>query len=155
MEIFLKWLSGIAGVITLFLFWKSWKENMESIKLLCNNLTPWQFMFFLVLLAACLSLWGWRVKVRENKEKNDLSKKASISLNRPIEIIRRPEGQQYLVEGDTCYYIPDPPTFEYLRVYFGFSWDDSNLMLFDDIKKKYIIGKQLPSVLSYCPKQNN
>lgn len=61
--------------------------------------------------------------------------------------------RQYLVEGNTCFHIPDPPTFEYLGSYFGFSWSDSKLMLPDQIDHKFIKGKQLPSILKYCPKE--
>lgn len=153
MENFWKWVARIAWLIAIFLFLKSWRNNMESIRLFWDNLTPWQFIFFLVLITAFFALWRWRLKVNENKDKKiGSSTKASINSNRPIEIIRNPDGYQYLVEGNKCSHVPDPPTFEYLGRFFGFSWADSKPMLSEDIKSKFVMGKQLPSILSHCPK---
>ena len=58
---------------------------------------------------------------------------------------KRPEPQ-YLVEGENYFYIPDPPTFEYLGKVFGFSWDTSEPMLPHDIESKFIKGTALPSI---------
>ena len=154
MEKFWEYVLKISAIMGILLFWKSWGENMKSIKLFWENLTPWQFMFFLILLVIFFSLWRWRLNVNENKDKkNSLSPKALINSNNPIEIIKRPEGHHYLLQGGVCSHIPDPPTFEYLGRFFGFSWFNAKPMSFDDIKANYIIGEQLPSILPHCPKQ--
>ncbi|MCX5830537.1 MAG: hypothetical protein NT140_01350 [Deltaproteobacteria bacterium] len=70
----------------------------------------------------------------------------------PVEIIRRPEGHHYFVQDGICRHIPDPPTYEYLGMFLGFTWLDARTMLFDDIKKKYSIGEPLPSIESFFPK---
>ena len=79
-----------------------------------------------------------------------------FSRNRPqnkrIHIINDSK-RHYLVEGKFCSHIPDPPTFEYLGRYFGFYWADSKLMTHDEIKRKFTIEKQLPSILLDCPKK--
>lgn len=69
-----------------------------------------------------------------------------------VRVISNPQGYQYLVQGNNCCHIPDPPTFDYLGSYFGFCWADSELMLPDEINRRFTIGKQLPSILLYCPK---
>ncbi len=63
-------------------------------------------------------------------------------------------GGYYLVEKNNCYHIPDSPTNEYLKEYFGFNQNDVKQMVMNDIKSKYIIGKKLPSILPYCLKQD-
>lgn len=60
---------------------------------------------------------------------------------------------QYLVKGDTCCHIPDEPTFNYLGSFLGFTWTDSKSMTHDEIKRKFTIGKQLPSIKLHFPKK--
>jgi hypothetical protein len=144
MENFWKWARNAAAIIAIGLFFKSWRENMESLYFFWNHLTPWQVLFFLVLCFAFFSVWRWKLRANETRS-------GTISNTRPIEVIHNPEGYQYLVDGDVCSHIPDPPTFNYLASLYGFTWGDSKLMLPDDIKTKYTIGKQLPSVLLHCP----
>jgi hypothetical protein len=146
MENFWKWVTRISGVIAIILFLKSWRSNMKSIELFWNNLTPWQFIFFLVLITAFFALWRWKLNVRKGK-----NAKMSLNLNKSIRIIKNPRGYHYLVEGSNCYHIPDPPTFNYLGSYFGFSWSDTKEMMPDEISQKFTVGRALPSILSHCP----
>jgi len=62
------------------------------------------------------------------------------------------DNMYYLVEGKTISHIPDWSTFEYLGAYFSFSRADAKKMSPEDIDRKFIKGKQLPSILSHCPK---
>ena len=79
------------------------------------------------------------------------SKELVSTKKAPFEIIRRPEGHHYFIQGDVCRHIPDPPTYEYLGAVLGFTWLDARTMLFDDIKKKYSIGEPLPSIMAHFP----
>lgn len=156
-EAFWKWEVRISALMGIYLFWKSWGENMsiDSMKLIWDKLTPVQFLFFSVLLFVFVSFWRWRLAIKKDKEEREiyLQKYQQVS-NKPPNIIRNPEGYYYLIEGNNCLHIPDKPTLEYLGSYFGFKWSDAKTMLDDEIKQKFVIGKQLPSITLHCPTQD-
>jgi hypothetical protein len=96
---------------------------------------------------ACITYWIYLVIRRLFKRT-----KVSIKVD-SVRVIKNPAGYQYLVEGDTCFHIPDPDTFNYLGNFFGFTWNDSRLMLPDEIKNNFKMGKALPSIRVYFPKK--
>jgi hypothetical protein len=104
----------------------------------------------LCVFFACLIYWAYLLIIFI-KHRNKL--KVSINSG-SARIISNPDGYQYLVEGDTCFHIPDPDTFNFLGNFFGFTWRDSQLMLPDEIKRNFKIGKALPSIRVYFPKLN-
>lgn len=67
-------------------------------------------------------------------------------------VIKNPLGYQFLVEGNTCHHIPDVPTFNYLAGLYGFNWSDSKEMDAEEIRRKFTVGKQLPSITLYFPR---
>ena len=81
--------------------------------------------------------------------------KGLINTKKRVRVIRNPTGYCYLVEGNTCSHIPDPPTFEYLGSYLGFQWSDLETMEATEIKRRFNIGKQLPSIRLHFPKIEN
>jgi hypothetical protein len=81
--------------------------------------------------------------------------KRLVNKKRNIRIIRDPRDPYqftYLVEGNKCYHIPDPETFNYLGSYLGFSWNDLEDISADDLKREFTIGRQLPSIRAQLPK---
>jgi len=103
----------------------------------------------LCILSVCVIYW-----IYFGVQHSSFMKKL-IGTKKRARIIRDPRDAQqftYLVEGDKCYHIPDPPTFNYLGSYFGFSWRDLEDINTDDFKRKFTIGKQLPSIQLYVPK---
>ena len=142
-----KWVARIAWFIAIFLFLKSWEDNMKTIRMFYDTITPWQFMLFLVLVGAFFALWKWRLNsIIKRRFPNTLS-----DLMKSVRVIKNPQGYQYLVENDKCFHIPDPDTFNYLSNFFGFTWDDSEEMQPDDIKRKFSLGRTLPSIRAYFP----
>ncbi len=72
--------------------------------------------------------------------------------SKPVRIIKNSKSYHYLVEGNSCFHIPDPETFNYLGSYLGFSWSDAKEMLPDEISRRFTIGKALPSIRLHFPK---
>lgn len=105
------------------------------------KMDPYKLAVWCIFIA-CVIYWGYLL-IMLVKHRNRPT--ASVNL-RPVRVVRNPAGYQYLVEGNTCFHIPDPPTFNYLGSFFGFSWDDSELMLPDEINRRFTIGRQLPSI---------
>ena len=69
-----------------------------------------------------------------------------------IRLIQEPSSEKcYMVKGKKISHIPDPPTFLYLGSYLGFSWNDVEIILQDEIDRKFTIGAPLPSILKYFP----
>ena len=96
---------------------------------------------------ACSMYWIYRIAMFLVERRNPLKRL------KDVRVIRNTiTGYHYLIEGNNCQHIPDPPTFEYLGRYFGFSWNDAKPMEPDDIKDTFVMGKQLPSILAHCPK---
>ena len=102
----------------------------------------------LCVFIACLIYWVY-LFIMFIKHRN--RPKRSINLG-SVRVIRNPDHYHYLIQGDTCCHIPDEATFNYLGSFFGFTWDDAELMLPDEIKRRFTIGKQLPSIKLYFPK---
>lgn len=74
MEQFWKWLARIAWIVAIVSFLKGWLSSMEGIKLFWNNLTPWQFIFFLSL--AVILFESIRFFFRLNGRVNNIDKQA-------------------------------------------------------------------------------
>lgn len=72
--------------------------------------------------------------------------------SKPVRIIKNFKSYHYLVEGNSCFHIPYPETFNYLGSYLGFSWSDAKEMLPDEISRRFTIGKALPSIRLHFPK---
>jgi hypothetical protein len=143
METFWKWIPRVAGIIAIGSFLKLLLGgNMETIELLWNNLTSWQIAFFVSLFVVIFSLW--MLELEKNK-----AKKTSLIMSSDS------DGKIYLVEGKTCSHIPDPETFQYLERFFGFSSSNIKRMPSEDIKGKFVTGRQLPSIKFHFPKHGN
>jgi hypothetical protein len=133
--------SALINIGSFLMLLSGW--SMESIKLFLVNLNPWYFVFFVSLVVVLFALWKEKLRISRPPAPPERS------------LIRDPsDGKVYLVEGKTCYHIPDPDTFNYLGSYLGFSMGEVKQMTTDDIKSKFIIGKQLPSIKIYFPKSN-
>lgn len=144
METFWVWLPRAAYIVAIVSFLKGYK--MDDIKLFWNILTPWQFLFYASIIAIFIP--SIRNTIISIFHKGRVIK----STNGNVHVIRSPDDRHYLVDGNICSHIPDPPTFEYLGSYFGFSWNDAKLMLPEDINSRYTVGKALPSIRLHFPK---
>jgi len=106
----------------------------------------------LCIFIASLIYWVYFLMVSLIQHRNPI--KVLMNLKEHIRVIKDPDaGKCYLVEGNICLHIPDPPTFEYLGSYLGFSWSDLETMTPAEIKRKFNIGKQLPSIQLHFPKK--
>lgn len=94
---------------------------------------------FVIFICVLLYVKWWK-----STSNNSAPDKLVIELDRPIEVIKIPQGTQYLVKNNVCYPIPNKETFEYLGRIFSFTWNDSKLMQPDEIKQKFSIGRELP-----------
>lgn len=102
----------------------------------------------LCVFVICTFYWIYFVAQHSKFMKGLINKKG-------IRIIRDPRDPQqftYLVEEKKCCHIPDPETFNYLGNYFGFSWKDLEDINTDDFKRKFKVGRQLPSIRPCCQK---
>ena len=75
------------------------------------------------------------------------------SRSKHIRVIKNPRDKPiYLVIGNICFHIPDMLTFEYFGKYFNFSLSDIEEIPFEEMKRKFTIKRNLPSIGSYSPK---
>ena len=101
------------------------------------------------ILGICVIYWIYFAVQRSNFIKG------LINIKKRIRIIRDPRDPErftYLAEKNMCFHIPDPETFSYLGSYFGFSWKDLEDVSSNDFKRKFTIGRQLPSIRAFFPK---
>ncbi|MGA2317409.1 MAG: hypothetical protein ABSG71_13640 [Thermodesulfobacteriota bacterium] len=101
------------------------------------------------ILGICIIYWIYFALQHSNFIKGLINKDKRIRIIRDP---RDPQGFTYLLEKDICCHIPDPETFNYLGNYFGFSWKDLEDINSDDFKRKFKIGRQLPSIRACCQK---
>jgi hypothetical protein len=94
----------------------------------------------------------WHLKVGRKPQNKSSAENTLFSRNSP-DVIVDSERYYYIIENGSRFHIPDPPTFEYLGKYFGFKWSDAK-MVGDDEAKKLNTGRQLPSILPHCCKDN-
>ena len=141
----MKVLNIITGIITILMFiFLLFPESLKEVM----KMDPYK-LGVLCVFVACLIYWIYSLITFLIRRRNP--QKVLRNVKESVQVINDSE-RHYLVEGNICSHIPDPPTFGYLGSFFGFSWTDSKLMLPDDIKRKFVIGKQLPSILLHCPK---
>jgi hypothetical protein len=132
----------IFGAMTILSFiFALFPSTLEEVR----KVDPYRLIAFCVF-AVCIFYWGYSAIQRFGLLGGVLQKK------RGVKVIRNPQGYQYLIEGNSCCHIPDPPTFHYLGGLFGFTPADSKVMESEEIKRKFTIGKQLPSITVYFPK---
>jgi hypothetical protein len=129
-------------------------DIMKAINLFLGNLDFWSSALVVSLFITVVSFCIWRFLVNKDRNKKiSFSTKIAMCSNSPVEILKDGE-KHYMVKDGICSHIPDQPTFNYLGAFFGFSWGDAKLMSFDDIQKKFIMGKHLSSIRSYCSEQD-
>jgi uncharacterized protein with PQ loop repeat len=130
----------IFGAMTaLTLIFTIFPSTLDAVK----KMDAYRLIVFCIL-GICVLYWIYAV-LHSNFVKRLLNIKKPIVINDPS------DGYQYLVQNNTCYHIPDPETFKYLGQIFGFKWADSKPMPLDEIKKKFIIGKDLSSIKLHFP----
>ena len=128
----------ISGFIVLYL-WEFWKVKEAKLQII-TFLVDW--------FPLCMGVLGFLIILLIIS----LLHNQFFSRRSRVRVIRNPQGYQYLVEGNGCFHIPDPATFNYLGSFFGFSWPDSELMLPEEISRRFTVGRALPSINPYCPK---
>jgi hypothetical protein len=147
MKKFLKWALIIAtlvsGLYTFYLIGKDVYPHLKGIDMaiLIDHLAS-VVVILIFLLSGGILLYGWYTENLKRRNIFHISK-----------IIKDPQGAHYIVKGNTCYVIPNEATFEYLGKLHGFWWNDAKPMSSEDIKRKFVMGKELPSILEHCPKK--
>jgi hypothetical protein len=112
-----------------------------------RKMDPYRLVVICVLIV-CVLYWIYFAVQNFNLMKG------LVKTKRHPRIIRDPRDPQlftYLVEGNKCYHIPDPPTFNYLGSFLGFSWKDLEDIPTEDFKRKFIVSRQLPSIQTFFP----
>ena len=136
MKIFDLMVGAITILTLIFALSPSTLEEVRSVD-------PSKLIVFCMLIL-CIFYWI-RFTIR-----HFLPKKKRVRIIRDS---RDPDHFTYLVERkNICFHIPDPETFSYLGSYFGFSWKDLEDFSPEEFKRKFVIGRQLPSIRSYFPK---
>ena len=138
-------LIGITNLVAfIFLIFPS---SLESVK----KMDQYKLVVLCVFIA-CLIYWVYFLVISLIQHRNPL--KVLMNFKEHVRVIKDPDaGKCYLVDGNTCLHIPDPPTFDYLGSYLGFSWADLETMTTADIRHKFTIGKALPSIQLHFPKK--
>ena len=113
-----------------------------------RKMDPYRLVVFCIL-SACVIYWIYFAVQHSNFMKRLIITKKRVRIIRDP---RDPERFTYLVEKDMCFHIPDPETFNYLGSYLGFSWKDLEDINTDDFKRKFKVGRQLPSIRPFSPK---
>ena len=99
----------------------------------------------LCVFIACLMYWIYLLII--------FTKDRNKPRSKNIRFVRNPkDGAIYLVEGKkVCSHIPDMPTLNYLRSYFGFITDTEEMPI-DEIKRRFTIRADKPTITKYFPK---
>ena len=136
------------GIITLLsFFFLIFPISLEVVK----EMDTYRLIVLSVFIASFI-YWAYIFIISFIQRRNPL--KVLMNLKTPIQVIKC-ETYCYLVEGNGCFHIPDPETYNYLGSYLGFSWNDLEIMTPNELKRKFNIGKQLPSIRLYLPKIEN
>lgn len=133
---------GVVGVVSLIFM--LFPVTLDEVK----KMDPYR-LIVLCIFSVCVIYWIYFAVQHSNMLKKLIKTKKRIRIIRDP---KDPEEFTYLVEGNECYHIPDSSTFRYLGSYLGFSWKDLEHITTDDFKRKFTIGRQLPSIQAFFPK---